>query len=225
MTRDKNKFEIAQPVDVFFRGGRNYIQGSLITSRVLETLTQHHGRETIGVERVRFKTIKDTRVAIVSTASGGLNVFGDIFCSIDGSTYKFYLVEVDGPKPERIEDSPSQIIEYANNGHMSCVAKIRKPESFDEIMSAIIETVKKCVTKSFDGASDIWFTEMSHSNLKILDSSLSNDDIVITVVNEAELIRMNRIMTRSNVKINFGNSNFRNAKIVFTHLDNKGIRE
>lgn len=204
---------------VYFRGSRDYVQGSLITSLALDAVAQHFQGVPVGVKRARFKSIQTQAVGLVSQLPKDMDTFGDMVCAVGEGKEKFYLVEIEGDELERREDRLSQIVHYENRGHMACAVKIRHPQTFDDIMSAIVETVKRCVTTSFEGAQDVWFTEMAGANLQEADFELCHDDIGLFVESDGELIRGDRVLTRASVTIDFGNDNRRSAKIGFTHLE------
>jgi len=213
-------------LEVFYRGNRAYIQGSLIISLVYDYLTERNKDKDIEIRRVKFKKILNGPLIIsFSPDQTKTLAIGEIITSIDGEKQIVYLAEDDLSVeiPKRCDNEPSRLIEYENEGHMQSHAVFRPVETCDDLFCSLVETVKRSVSESFEAAKDVWFIGLQKSNIAF-NENIQGMGGVLHVREGSETWHDNRVITSSNVVFEFDNNVSFGANILFSCITDSNTR-
>lgn len=145
-----------QDLDVFFRGSRPYIQGSLILSQAAAVASERW--QATELCDAKFSSIVEQAV-FVSDAQDASKPFGDAtFRDAQGDTsrLRFYAV-VDSAPPHR-DDRGSCLTEFEHDGELNARSTFRIEPDLDNLLAAIVETTKTAHEKLPGDIRDVWFT-------------------------------------------------------------------
>lgn len=206
------------PLDIFYRGSRNYIQGSLIISRVVDFLSAKAGHALV-VERARFRRILNGNLGLAVNGEVPDHLFlGDVTIRDPHESRTTYILCEDEARTRpvpRHPDDASRISHYQALGPLAACALFRPFLNFDDVIATAVETVKRCVTESFPGCSDVWFTALQRSELAS-DLGHQRPGGTIHIGNGLAKHEGERIMTRHDVRFDFEDAGERRFEMLFT---------
>ena len=208
------------PVDVFHRGQRDYIQGSLMLSTVVDSLLE--GGIVDGADahlsRVRFKRILNSNLAYqLGQYQEPDTLLGDFVLVSGGRTVNVSLIE-DRQRTRdvpRVADAPSRLARYQHLAQLECEAEFLPFECFDDVLCTVVETVKRCIAESYPTGRNIWFAAVQRGNVG---PYLANNPCAgsVRVADGKVTASGGRYMVSSKVQLNLADGRNANTEVIFT---------
>jgi hypothetical protein len=208
------------PVDVFHRGQRDYIQGSLMLSTVVESLLGGGAIDCADahLSKVRFKRILNSNLAyVLGQYHEPDSLLGEFVLVSGGRTLNVSLIEDRQRSREvpRVADAPSRLSRYQHLAQLECEAEFLPFECFDDVLCTVVETVKRCIAESYPSGRNIWFAALQRGNLG---PWLANDARVgvVRVADGKVTASGGRYMVSSKVQLNLADGRNANTEVIFT---------
>ena len=155
-------------LDVYFRGGRDYIQGSLILSRTFDHLLSRDilsaGRNPV-LTSAKFTSISHTGIAYSETKEK--HAIGSISFKDDDNSVTVYIYKTEN-MPVRIDEKPSLVAGSNFTARLEGKVQFTSAANFDQIIDAVVQCTKLAHSKMEDGLYDIWFTGIAKTQFPLL---------------------------------------------------------
>jgi hypothetical protein len=149
---------LEKDLDVFFRGRRTYIQGSLILSLTAAWPGLRLGLEgPVLLHEAGFTSLVDHGVRAVLDADGA-GGFGTARFSVGGASRTVRFVAVDDTSPPRVGDEPTRLESLAIAEGLNGEAVAAVGGGFGDFLCAVVEANKRIHERAADGVYDVWFT-------------------------------------------------------------------
>lgn len=207
-------------LDLFFRGDRDYIQGSLILSECVEWYLSRQASEPIAtVSAATFSSIV-TRPCTVRVWEKGLQKETLFRARIDltskaGNKVSLAVLETDRKAlAPRHPDSGSRLTEFTNEGKLGCVARYVNGGSLETFLQALIETNKRCHSETYASAKNIWFLSLFDVNLPVEDDYYSETGRIV-VEHEAERPSRGRMTSVNHVTVDLSSGPTLELRLLF----------
>jgi hypothetical protein len=160
-----------QPLDIFFRGKRPYIQGSLILSAAAALLCQAGSKDTghdLTLIKAKFSNITDKGLILSDEASAphaDAALIGDASFRGGDGVKTVYFFEDKTVVPARRDDRGSLLTNLTITEPLNGTASYDILPSIDELLGAIVEAVKALHQALGKTVYDVWFTGFSGAKL------------------------------------------------------------
>jgi len=204
-----------QRLDLFYRGGRSYVQGSLIASTACHWLSDASGQAPVSLERIRFKRISQGHLVLSDQSPSKEEALGDIVVHQNGERLRFFLAEIQDEELSRYEDDASRLLDYGFDGALCCHSTAQPPSNLDDLLSAIVETVKQCVGETYPGASDIWFIGLQDGAISTHGAAYDGKPVEIIAEHGMENDQGERRLTRHAIRLVTASGETWTANIIF----------
>lgn len=190
------------PLDVFYRGERNYIQGSLIISLCAEKLTEMLPAEKhpVFLREAKFSALINQAVDYSFSAKPEHGGAGTLRFSTGDQDFIATIFAADQPSPPRRPDEVSRIVDLAEGARLCGEAGYRDLASFDDAISAVVELNKELHARLSDDLEDIWFAGLRNAELPVAGSPFGASGR-ITLDLMVERPWQDRILTLSQVAV------------------------
>ena len=154
-----------QSLDVFFRGSRPYIQGSLILSQAAVVAQQWWQATTLSASK--FSEIVESSVW-VSDEKSEADSFGEAtFSDGQGNNHRMYFFIDSGTPPPRHPDRGSCLTQFETDGDLNTRSEFEIEPNPDDLLAAIVETTKTAHEKLPGDIRDVWFTGFRGADIPI----------------------------------------------------------
>lgn len=191
---------------VYFRGDRNYIQGSLILSRVCTDLVEKGAispLDDVVMTSAKFSEISNSGIAYSNTKDK--HSIGSVSFVAGDQKILVYIYKSDNI-PNRVEEKPSLITNSRFKAPLDGTVWFKSAGSFDQIIDAIVQATKLAHKRIADDLYDIWFTGLGKTKFPIFPFTDISQDIVGVLEVKPLLSRQNEnvFQTLSRVTLSLG---------------------
>jgi len=157
---------MAQPIDVFFRGDRPYIQGSLVLSQAARIAFDGFGDGFL--VSAKFSQIITCGVEVAPSGEGSGEAFGEAqFRTVDGERHKLEFFACKAVEPPRRPDRGSTLTSFSDDGNLNASAAFSIAPELDDLLAAVVETTKKAHERLPASVYDVWFTGFRGAHLPL----------------------------------------------------------
>lgn len=173
---------------VFFRGKRNYIQGSMILSLAAEKLIAEgiiQDIESAKLIKAKFNQITDKGVKLLVADQHDKKddiILGEASFSENSNSLKVYFIEDTQNTPPQEEDRSSLIQNFTITEELNGTCVFTIEPTLDDKLASIVEVVKTLHSDLSNDVYDIWFTGFSGANFPLNSQNISTSG-KITVKN------------------------------------------
>lgn len=210
-------------LDVFYRGERNYIQGSLAMVLALQWYQTQYNPPSLKdchVVKAAFNSLLEGPLAVAMGDDAALLDEERIKGSVEledpqgNKQVLAILAAKQGQQPRRTSDSSSSLKSFEMTGILSSRARARHQGTFDSFLQALIEANKRCHSESFPGARDIYFLSVFDCRLPCWDEAYSEHcDFIIN--NRMKHKSGGQIMTVNDVAVSQENGCDLDLRLLF----------
>ena len=164
-------------LDVYFRGGRDYVQGSLILSRTFEHLVSRNilsAKRNPVLTSAKFTSISHTGIAYSETKEK--NSIGSVSFKDDENRTTVHIYKTD-TMPVRIDEKPSLVTDSNFTAPLEGTVWFKSSANFDQIIDAVVQCTKLAHSKMEEGLYDIWFTGIAKTQFPLLPNFDDGEEI------------------------------------------------
>jgi len=148
-------------LDVYLRGGRDYIQGTQIIARIAETLPEAHWT----LRRAEFARITGSRVAISETIPGR-DALGSVeFLHSHEAPRRFFLVDTHLPAPRRDDPLGIHVLRIDGSNPPDSAYVFDGVRDIEDMLNVLVQATKGEHERRFVGCHDIWLTGFRNTSL------------------------------------------------------------
>lgn len=161
--------ETRRALDVFFRGERNYIQGSLILYLAAQELASQTsaGSEALRLREAKFTTLMNHAIDISLATVPDPQAAGLLKFTRGGETTFVAIHPADRPQPPRQADRPALVTEMRETARLCGSGRYEQLGNFDEAIAALVELNKALHAGLDRQVRDIWFAGLKKTNLAV----------------------------------------------------------
>lgn len=155
------------PLDVFFRGSRSYIQGSLIISRVAELVAGHCGSDTPTLLLdAKFTHLMNSAIDVQLGSRPVEGGDGTLRLQRGAEVVHATVFATDAVAPRRADRAvfDARIVE---SGRLSGTARYGGLGSFDDSLAFVVHVNKALHERLGDGVTDVWFAGLRNAVLPV----------------------------------------------------------
>jgi hypothetical protein len=190
------------PLEVFFRGERNYIQGSLILFLATQELAAHSGEASgeIFLREAKFNALMDHAIDISTSGIPDEGGTGLLKFSVAQEEAFVSIHPAERSAPPRHADRPGLIADVVETDRLCGRARYQELQNFDEAISAVVELNKELHSRLGERILDIWFAGLRNARLAVARSPFgSSGHIAVGLMLERP--SQERILTLSRVQV------------------------
>ena len=161
--------QVRRALDVFFRGERNYIQGSLILHLAAQELVTQSGcdSDALRLQEAKFVTLMDHAIDISVAETPDPQATGSLKFSLGDRTLFVSIHPAERPRPPRRPDRPALISAFQETGRLSGEGRYEELANFDDAIAALVELNKALHARLDSRVTDIWFAGIRNADLAV----------------------------------------------------------
>jgi len=158
-------------LDLFHRGDRDYLQGSLILSQAVAAFARTHGPDEprpVAVTRASFRAIARRHCVVVDAAPPDGASLASALLRLDGGGVRSLFVVEDEGRPEpppRMPDPPGLVLGWEGGEALSAKASLSPLDSLDALVSALVQVDRRAFADARPWARNVFL-------LSIFDTAL-----------------------------------------------------